>query len=82
MSKEVTHQENYRHSVIVLGKNNIGRFIGERNGNHKITEQEAEIISCLLKQGQLTQQQIADKFNISRRAVGDIKSGRTWRHIR
>lgn len=61
-----------------------GRYyeqIGEKNYSHKLTEKEVLQIKELLKSTELTQQLIANKFNISRTTINDIKYHRSWSHL-
>lgn len=54
---------------------------GSKNGNAKLTENDVIKIKRLLKYTNMTQEDIARKFNISSRRVRGIKSGETWRHV-
>jgi len=54
---------------------------GENNPNHILIEQQVIQIKLLLKEGILTQQEIADMFGVSRLTISDIKHGRRWNHI-
>jgi predicted DNA binding protein len=49
---------------------------GERNASSLLSEEEA--VEILELKGQMTQQEIADEFGISRQAVSDIHRGITW----
>lgn len=53
--------------------------MGERNTQALLTERERNKILKL--KGQMTQQEIADEFGISRQAVSDIHRGVTWGHV-
>jgi predicted XRE-type DNA-binding protein len=55
---------------------------GENNSNHKLTEEQIIKIKLLLKEEQLTQQEIADMFGVNRITISDIKTGRTWNYIK
>lgn len=55
---------------------------GSGNGMSKLNEGDVIEIKKLLSEGVLTQQKIADMFNISRRTIGSIKDGKTWGHIK
>jgi predicted XRE-type DNA-binding protein len=35
----------------------------------------------MLAEGELTQKEIASMFGVSRSAIKDIKTGRTWNHV-
>jgi predicted XRE-type DNA-binding protein len=54
---------------------------GEYNPNHKLTEDQVVQIKLLLKEGILTQQEIADMFGISRSVISKIKNGKLWNNI-
>lgn len=54
---------------------------GENNGFAKLTEIEVFQIKLMLAEGELTQSEIASMFGVSRSAIKDIKTGRTWRHL-
>jgi len=71
------NSENQKHAFKIGLENNIG----ENNPHHKLTEQEVIKIKLLLKEGILTQQEIANIFGISRKTISDIKIGKTWNHI-
>lgn len=66
------------------GKNNpmfgIKKF-GEKSSNHKLVSQDVIQIKFLLKEGKLTQQEIADIFEIKQVTISDIKRGKNWSHI-
>ena len=54
---------------------------GENNGFAKLTEIKVFQIKLMLTEGKLTQSEIASMFGVSRSAIKDIKTGRTWRHL-
>lgn len=54
---------------------------GENNGFAKLTEIKVFQIKLMLAEGKLTQSEIASMFGVSRSAIKDIKTGRTWRHL-
>lgn len=62
------------------GKRSNVHYKGERVHTAKLTADDVRLIDALLAEG-LSQSDIARKFNISRNAVWDIKSGYTWKHI-
>ena len=64
-----TRQENCRDAL----KNGKGSL-------QKLSVKDVLEIKNELKKGK-TQQRIADMFGIGRRAIGDIKTGKTWSHI-
>ncbi|WP_270943129.1 GIY-YIG nuclease family protein [Romboutsia lituseburensis] len=55
---------------------------GEGNGMSKLKENQVKEIKVLLKNGELSQQKIADMFGVSRRTIGFIKNGKRWGHIK
>ncbi len=55
--------------------NERGYTIGERHHRAKLTDHEVELIAQLLDDG-MSERPVAHKFEISRRLVRDIKSGR------
>ena len=50
----------------------------EQNYNSKITKQDVEEIRHLYKTGKFTQQQLSDKYNISRPHISDIINNKKW----
>lgn len=74
----VTCKENIQHGYKIGLYHNIG---DHNNGDHKLsTPQVLEIIDLLLKH-QMTIQQIADKYNVSKYAVECIKYKKTWKNL-
>lgn len=74
----VTCKENIQHGYKTGLYHNIG---DHNNGDHKLsTPQVLEIIDLLLKH-QMTIQQIADKYNVSKYAVECIKYKKTWKNL-
>jgi len=55
---------------------------GNNSPNHKLTEQQVIQIKILLKEGNLTQQEIADMFGVSSITISKIKTGKIWSHIK
>lgn len=55
--------------------------VGEANGNHKLTEEQALLVFRLASEGHYSQRKLAAMFGVSQGAVSDIKHGRTWRHL-
>lgn len=53
---------------------------GERNPRAKLTESDVRLIRALGDHG-LTQRAIAAKFDVSKRAIEAVLTGRTWRHV-
>jgi len=56
--------------------------IGENHPNHKLIEQDVIQIKLLLKEGILTQQEIADMFDVSVSTISMINTGKRWPHIK
>ena len=54
---------------------------GESCRHSRLTEIDIKLIRMWLKRG-YTQRSIADVFEISRQSIGDINTGRTWKHVR
>jgi DNA-binding XRE family transcriptional regulator len=50
--------------------------------NSKLTEEQVVKIKLLLKEGILTQREIADMFGVSQLTISAIKTGRRWSYIR
>lgn len=64
-------------------KNKISEKLkGENHPRHKLTEQQVVQIKLLLKEVILTQQEIADMFEVSQLTISAIKTGRSWSYIR
>lgn len=55
---------------------------GEGNGMSKLTESDVIKIKKLLKSQNITQTDIAEMFNVSRRAISLIKTGDRWSHVK
>jgi predicted XRE-type DNA-binding protein len=51
---------------------------GEKNSHHKLTEEQVIQIKLLLKEGKLTQQEIANIFGICRSTISLIKNRKIW----
>lgn len=54
---------------------------GSKHGMSKLTEKEVKQIKKLLQSKSLTQIEIAEKYNVSRTTIYEIKVKRTWRHL-
>lgn len=72
----VSSSENTRHAV-KMGLHN-GRK-GESHHNSKISEKDATFIKY--DSNHLTSNELADKYNIHKTQVNDIRAGRKWKHI-
>lgn len=62
-------------AVTVLNKKR-----GEGHPRAKLTEGDVRLIRALGDHG-LTQRAIAAKFEVSKRAIEAVLTGRTWRHV-
>ncbi len=51
---------------------------GENNPNHKLTKEKVIQIKILLKEGKLTQREIAYMFGVSQKTISKIKTGKYW----
>jgi len=71
-----THKQNMEHAF----KTGLINNTGIKNGMSKLNNSEVVEIKDLLKNG-LSQQKIANKFNISRSAILKIHLGKTWCHV-
>jgi len=58
-----------------LGKHNRG----ENSGNAKLTYKDIKEIRVVLKEGKMTQQQIADRYGVHQAAISKIKLGKRWK---
>ncbi len=70
------HSENEKHK--------INKGTSNRGSNHyltKLTENDVYCIKTLLFEGK-SQQKVANKFNVDRRVVNQISTGKTWKHVR
>lgn len=54
---------------------------GVNNFNHKLTEEEVLEIVKLIEAGNLTQTEIANKFNIGQYQISKIKNGKAWASV-
>ena len=73
-----TCKENINHAYNLGLYHNVG---DNNNGDHKLcTSQVLEIIDLLLAH-ELTIQQIANKFQVSKYAIECIKYKKTWKHL-
>lgn len=71
-----THSQN---SIHAIKNGNAPDNSGTKNGQSKINKRVAEEIRSLYSTGKLLQKEIANKFNISRRTVGNIINYDTWK---
>ena len=69
----ITHEGNMRHAF----KTGLLNNTGENNGQSKLNPDKVTAIRKYLSSG-VSQQKIADKFNVSRSCIQGIKDGRLW----
>jgi len=61
---------------------NRGRgFIGSKNGNSKLKDEDIPKIRKMLAEGK-TQKYISDYFGVSQCPIGSIKANKTWNHLK
>jgi hypothetical protein len=73
-----TPKQNNWHKENILGKHRRG----ERCHLHKLTKQGVREIRVLLKEGKITQKQIAELYNVHSETVSKIKLGKRWSSIK
>lgn len=71
-----TRKENDNHAR----ENGLTNNTGSNNYQAKINEDDVYVIWDLLKKG-LSQQKIADKYNVSRGCIKQIKERKSWKHV-
>ncbi len=54
---------------------------GIKNSQSKLTEEQVREIRLLLKETELRQWEIANKFNVSRSTINDINNGYNWKYL-
>ena len=59
----------------------IAGTIGEGVWCSKLNPWKVRVIKQLLKFNNLYQREIAEVFNVDRKTIGDINTGKTWKHI-
>lgn len=67
--------------MIMKGRDAQNPVFGERHGKSKLTAPKVSEIRSLYASG-VSQQEIADRFGITRGNVGFIVSHKTWRHVK
>lgn len=74
----ISAQENTEHAYrLGLAKGNVGI----KNPSAKLTVDDVRAIKELIREGQMTQRAIAEKFGVVPMVITDIKKGRTWTHV-
>jgi len=66
---------------MMISKNHFDNK-GENNPHHKLTEEQVIQIKLLLKEGILTQEEIADIFGVGKMTISKIKRGKLWKHVK
>ena len=61
------------------GRHINGHF-GEKHTSARMTEDDVKLVMQLLEED-LSLGQIADKFEVSKTAIYDIKHARTWKYL-
>lgn len=75
--KWVTHIENENH------KKKHGTLLrGEKATCVKLNEEQVREIKQLLREGKLSHNMIAKRYDVSRRAITNINTGLSWRHVK
>lgn len=54
---------------------------GETHPRTNLTKEDIKKIKKLLKNSDLTQREIGDKFNVSKSSINKIKMGKNWSHV-
>ncbi len=72
-----TNLENQRHSW----DNGRKSARGSATGNSVLVEEEVMEIIKLLKEGELSQRSIAEKYRVSKSTIGKINTKKNWRHL-
>lgn len=74
-----TQSENMKHA-------NTKGLTRDRKGDnsfyHKVTSKDVLKIREMYASGSYLMREIGEEFNLSRHAIGDIISGKTWKHIK
>ena len=73
-----THVDNMQD---MLRKERGNKPKGEKIGISKLTGSQIRTIKTLKKNGNLSQQKIAEVFNVAQSTISHIVNGRTWKHI-
>lgn len=73
---EGTHMDNVNDKV---GKGRQSKLQGETHGSSKLTE--TQVMDILRDATMFTQQEMSDRYNVSRPTISDILRGKSWKHI-
>lgn len=71
-----TRSKNILHRIVQGGSSR-----GEMNWNAKLNKESVIQVVEMLEAGSLSHEEIASKFNVTRRTVGRIGSGELWSHV-
>jgi HNH endonuclease len=74
-----TNADNSRDSV---AKKRRARHIGTKNGSNKLTEDQIREIRKSYKNGEVTFQDLADKFNVSNGHISRIVHKQSWKDFK
>lgn len=81
--REGTHQENMTQrnteGRLAMGKEHGDKVRGEKQGGSKLTE--TQVIELRKNTENLSQNALADKYNVSRWNVRRIQQGISWKHV-
>jgi hypothetical protein len=64
-----------------ISKARKGKYVGEKSGNAKLTEQRVRMIKVMLRSDIKTLQQIANLFGVSKSTISYIKLNKSWRNV-
>lgn len=79
---EIRDNKTWKHLQNIPNEVKLKRFnIGEDSPSSKLREKEVIEIKRLLREGNMTQKDIAKIFNIDKRVVNSIYKNRSWNHI-
>lgn len=79
--KSYKNYHNYNKNIREESNNIHRRDKGELNPMSKLTESQVLEIIQLLKEGELTNKQIAQKFNVSSSCINNINTRHRWKHL-
>jgi predicted XRE-type DNA-binding protein len=73
-----TYYENHNHAIT----NNLRINICEKHGNAKLNNKQVIAIKRMLKEDNITQRKIAEKFNVHYSCINHIARNRQWKNIK
>jgi len=74
-----THLDNCRD---MIEKGRQVRLPGVRHPNHKLSDAKVRAIKILYENGEYTQKELGEMFNVNRATVGYVIIGKNWKHIK